>query len=98
MSAQAPAMLVVGSVALDSVTTPQGESREALGGSAVFFSLAARLFTGVSLVGVVGRDFPEAARRILADRQVDLSGLEAVDGKTFRWVGRFGRDLNCAKT
>ncbi|MEK7742994.1 MAG: PfkB family carbohydrate kinase, partial [Elusimicrobiota bacterium] len=51
-----------------------------------------------SLVGVVGRDFPEAARRMLADRQVDLSGLEAVEGKTFRWVGRFGRDLNSAKT
>ncbi len=98
MSAQPPSMLVVGSVALDSVTTPEGESREALGGSAVFFSLAARLFTGVSLVGVVGRDFPDAARRMLADRGVDLSGLEAVDGETFRWVGRFGRDLNSAKT
>lgn len=91
-------ILVVGSVALDSVETPFGESREALGGSAVFFSLAARYFGRVRLVGVVGSDFPEPYKNMLGERGVDLEGLEVADGLTFRWRGRFGRDLKDAKT
>src|SRR4051812_17060922 len=91
-------ILVVGSVALDSVKTPSGESREALGGSAVYFSLAARLFARVHLVGVVGRDFPEEHKSCLGSRGVDLDGLEVLPGKTFRWAGAYGRNLNSAKT
>ncbi|MHB2026577.1 MAG: PfkB family carbohydrate kinase [Elusimicrobiota bacterium] len=93
-----PSILVVGSVALDSVKTPEGESLDALGGSAVYFSLAARLFCPVSLVGVVGQDFPSAHHRMLRERGIDTSGLKQTRGKTFRWVGRFGKNLNEAKT
>ncbi|MFA6093868.1 MAG: PfkB family carbohydrate kinase [Elusimicrobiota bacterium] len=91
-------VVVVGSVALDSVQTPSGESREALGGSAVYFSLAARHFARVSMVGVVGEDFPSEHRQMLTSHGVDTAGLQAVPGRTFRWVGRFGRNLNNAKT
>lgn len=91
-------IVVVGSVALDSVRTLEGESREALGGSAVFFSLAARYFSPVSLVGVAGKDFPKKHRDLLESRGIDLSGFQLVPGKTFRWVGEFGKDLSAAKT
>lgn len=91
-------ILVVGSIALDSVKTPEGESVEALGGSAVYFSLSARNFTPVSLVGVVGSDFPDAHRKMLTSHGVDLSGLKTAKGKTFRWIGKFGKDLDKAKT
>jgi sugar/nucleoside kinase (ribokinase family) len=91
-------IVVVGSVALDSVKTLWGESHEALGGSAVYFSLAARHFVRVSVVGVIGKDFPKEHRHMLAEKGVDLSGLKELPGKTFRWVGRFGRDLSDAKT
>lgn len=89
---------MVGSVALDSVKTPSGESREALGGSAVYFSLSARLFGPVSMIGVVGEDFPEAYRRMLLSRDIDIDGLKILPGRTFRWVGRFERDLKDAET
>lgn len=91
-------ILVVGSVALDSVKTLEGESQEALGGSAVFFSLSARFFNPVSMVGVVGRDFPKRHREMLSSRDIDLSGLKEVSGKTFRWEGKYGKDLSAAKT
>ncbi|MDE2292219.1 MAG: sugar kinase [Elusimicrobia bacterium] len=91
-------ILVVGSIALDSVRTPEGESVEALGGSAVYFSLSARQFTPVSLVGVVGEDFPVPHREMLEGRGVDLSGLKTARGKTFRWQGRYTKDLNKART
>lgn len=91
-------ILVVGSVALDSVKTLLGESHDAAGGSAVYFSLAASLFAKVSVVGVVGDDFPEEIRRALTDRNVDVAGLKEVRGKTFRWVGKYGKDLSSAKT
>lgn len=91
-------ILVVGSVALDSVKTLQGESNEALGGSAVYFSLSARQFCPVSVVGVVGQDFSAGHRRLLSDRGVDIAGLKVVPGKTFRWVGKYGKDLSNAKT
>lgn len=91
-------VLVVGSVALDSVRTPAGEVRETLGGAAVYFSLAARLFAPVRLVGVVGEDFPADFRRLLEGKEIDLRGLETARGRTFRWSGAYGRDLNVAKT
>jgi sugar/nucleoside kinase (ribokinase family) len=91
-------ILVVGSVALDTVETPSGQMVEALGGSATYFSLAASLYTPVKLVAVVGEDFPESGRKILGERQIDLRGLEVRPGRTFRWVGRYGEDLNVAET
>ena len=92
-------IVVVGTVALDSVKTLAGETREALGGSAVYFSLAARLFARVHLVGVVGADFPENHKHRLRACGVDIDGLEVVpDGKTFRWAGSYGKNFNSAKT
>ncbi|MEW6439486.1 MAG: PfkB family carbohydrate kinase [bacterium] len=91
-------LLVVGSVALDCVQTPQGSVRDSLGGSATYFSVSARLFSRVGMVAVVGRDFPEEHVQFLRSRGVDLSGMERREGKTFRWHGRYGQDLNDAKT
>ncbi|HEX5037179.1 MAG TPA: PfkB family carbohydrate kinase [bacterium] len=91
-------ILVVGSVAFDHVKTPFGEAPEALGGSAVHFSAAASFFTAVRLVGVVGDDFPSSQLDFLRKRGVDTSGLEVAKGKTFRWKGEYGFDLNVAKT
>lgn len=91
-------IVVVGSVALDSVKTPFGERANALGGSAVYFSCSARFFTDVKLVGVVGRDFPRAHLDLLRQRKIDLTGLQTVDGDTFRWSGYYENDLNEAKT
>jgi sugar/nucleoside kinase (ribokinase family) len=91
-------ILVVGSVALDDVETPFGRRKEALGGAAVYFGVAASYFTSVRLVGVVGRDFPSEYVRLLEDRGLDLEGLEFVDGRTFRWGGRYGFDLNARDT
>ncbi|MBX5482079.1 MAG: sugar kinase [Myxococcaceae bacterium] len=91
-------LLVVGSVALDSVETPFGKEDEVLGGSATFFSTAASFFTPVRLVAVVGEDFPERHIDFLKARGVDLSGLVRREGKTFRWKGRYGFELNEAKT
>lgn len=91
-------LLVVGSVALDSVETPFGKVREVLGGSATYFSYSASFFTQVRLVATVGEDFPEPYLRLLEDRGVDIHGLETSKGKTFRWVGQYGYDLNEAKT
>lgn len=91
-------LLVVGSVAIDSVETPFGREDEALGGSALHFTAAASLFAPVSLVAVIGEDFPLEQVGFLAEREVDLSGLVRVPGKTFRWKGRYGFDLNEAQT
>jgi len=91
-------ILVVGSVALDSVKTTEGESVEALGGSATYFSLSASHFAPVSVVGVVGKDFPVKYRRLLEKRGIDLSGFHEMPGKTFRWVGKYGADVNEAQT
>jgi sugar/nucleoside kinase (ribokinase family) len=90
--------LVVGSIALDTVDTPFGRAENALGGTAVFFSLAAGLFTDVQLVGVVGDDFPESGIRLLRERGVDLGGLQTRPGETFRWVGHYDYDMNVAHT
>ena len=91
-------ILVVGSVALDSVETPFGTRDRVLGGSATYFATSASFFTDVNLVAVVGEDFPEEHTRFLASRNVDLSGLARVPGKTFHWKGRYGYDLNEAQT
>jgi sugar/nucleoside kinase (ribokinase family) len=91
-------LLVVGSVALDSVETPFGARQDVLGGSATYFAAAASLLTKVSVVGVVGEDFPESQLQFLRARGVELDGLSTVRGKTFRWKGRYGFDLNAAET
>ena len=91
-------ILVVGSIALDSIETPFGKVEEVLGGSAVFFSVAASFFAKIDLVGVVGKDFPEEHLQLLQQRDVDLEGLQREEGKTFRWVGHYGYDLNEAQT
>jgi len=91
-------ILVVGSVALDTVRTPSGYAEETLGGSATYFSVAARFFADVLLVAVVGEDFPAEHVQFLESRGVDLKGLKRVGGKTFRWEGEYLLDLNEAKT
>ena len=91
-------ILVIGSVAFDSVVTPFGRGDDVLGGSATYFSTSASFFTGVQLVAVVGEDFPEEPRRFLASRGVDLTGLQTSPGQTFRWKGRYGYDLSEAHT
>jgi sugar/nucleoside kinase (ribokinase family) len=91
-------LLVVGSVALDTVETPFGRAEDALGGSATFFSAAAALFSPVQLVGVIGDDYPVAALSFLEERGVDLAGLERAAGESFRWSGRYSFDLNSRDT
>lgn len=90
--------LVVGSVALDSIRTPFGEVKEALGGSATYFSLAASFFGKVRLVAVVGEDFPREHLDFLASRDIDLRGLRRESGRTFRWKGCYDYGLNDART
>jgi sugar/nucleoside kinase (ribokinase family) len=91
-------ILVVGSVALDSIETPFGRAERVLGGSAVFFSAAASLFGKVHLVGVVGDDYPLAQLSFLEQRGVDLSGIEQRSGESFFWAGRYAFDLNTRET
>ncbi len=92
-------LLVVGSLAFDSVETPFGVVENALGGSATFFSYAASYFTSVRLVGVVGEDFPAEHRTLLESRDIDTSGLKTEPGgKTFRWKGKYEGDMNTAET
>ncbi|MBE9487085.1 MAG: sugar kinase [Desulfuromonadales bacterium] len=91
-------ILVVGSVAFDSIKTPFGEVDEVLGGSACYFSTSASFFTDVSLVAVVGEDFPEEHVDFLQSRNIDLAGLQRSSGETFRWKGRYDYDLNEAHT
>ncbi len=97
MSAQHE-VLVVGSIGLDSIKTPFGEVFEVLGGSAIYFSIAASFFTSVRLVGVIGEDFPDQHIKLLKKHGIDLSGLQVLPGKTFRWKGNYGYDLNEAIT
>jgi len=91
-------LLVVGSVAIDSVKTPYGKVEKALGGSAVYFSVSASYFTNVGMVAVIGQDFPEDYIDFLKSRNVDLRGLKRETGLTFYWEGRYSGDLNEAKT
>ena len=92
-------VLVVGSVALDSVETPFGKADNVLGGSGTFFSASASHLAPVQLVGVVGTDYPiETLRNAFDSRPIDLAGLEFADGPSFRWRGRYRHDLNVAET
>ncbi len=91
-------LLVVGSVALDTVKTPFGEVSEVLGGSATYFATAASYFTSVDLIAVVGEDFPDQHLRFLKSRGIDLTGLERRAGETFRWKGEYSHQLNEAHT
>jgi sugar/nucleoside kinase (ribokinase family) len=91
-------LLVVGSVALDSVETPFGRTENALGGSAVYFAAAGSLLHPVQLVGVVGRDYPMDELRRLERRGLDLRGVTVADGESFRWAGKYGFDLQTRDT
>ncbi len=92
-------LLVVGSVALDSVHTPREAREDVLGGSAVYFSYAASFFTSVRLVGVVGDDWPPEHTQFLQSRRIDTSGLHVVPGgKTFRWSGKYATNMNDRQT
>lgn len=91
-------LLVVGSVALDTIVTPYGSIENALGGSATYFSLAASLLSDVRLVGVVGEDFPERHKKMLQAHNIDTRGLQTVPGRTFRWSGAYDGDMNQART
>jgi sugar/nucleoside kinase (ribokinase family) len=88
----------VGSVALDSVFTPFGETADALGGSAVYFSVAAALLHPVRVVGVIGSDYPVGALEQLAGRGIDWSGVERAEGESFRWKGKYSYDLQSRET
>ena len=91
-------LLVVGSVALDSVETPFGKAENVLGGSGTFFSASASHLTPVQLVGVVGDDYPMEQLEALKQRGVDMAGVEQATGESFRWRGRYRHDLNSAET
>jgi sugar/nucleoside kinase (ribokinase family) len=92
-------VLVIGSIALDTLETPFGRAEDELGGAGSYFSLAASVLTPVQLVGVVGSDFPERHLDTLRSHKIDLQGLQRVEGgKTFRWSGRYEYDMNVAQT
>ena len=90
--------MVVGSVGLDTVETPLGCVADALGGAAIYASIAASFFTPVRVVGVVGEDFPREHLSFLESRGIDIQGIEIAPGKSFRWSGKYEFDLNQAKT
>ncbi len=88
-------LLVTGSIAIDSVKTPYGVSENCLGGSAIYFSMAASFFDPVRLVGAIGPDCPFDLAKVFAGRNVDLTGLEIrKNSKTFRWAGTYHEDIN----
>jgi sugar/nucleoside kinase (ribokinase family) len=91
-------LLVVGSVALDSIFTPFGETADALGGSAVYFSVAGSLLHPVQVVGVVGGDYPVHKLEALGSRGIDWSGVERAEGESFRWKGKYSYDLQSRET
>ena len=91
-------LLVVGSVAIDTVETPKSKAEGVLGGSATYFSYAASFFSPVRLVGVVGEDFPPHFTNVFRGRPIDISGLVTLPGKTFRWHGRYSGRMNEAET
>ena len=91
-------VLVVGSVALDSVETPFGKAEEVLGGSANMFASAACHFAPVHMVGVIGTDYPMEKLEPLKAKGVDMSGVEVAEGESFRWRARYRHDLNSAET
>jgi sugar/nucleoside kinase (ribokinase family) len=95
----ANSLIVVGSVAFDSIETPNGGVDEALGGSATYFAYASSFFTRPRLVGVVGEDFPDEHRQLFSSRDIDTTGLSTQGGgQTFRWKGRYHQDMNTRDT
>jgi sugar/nucleoside kinase (ribokinase family) len=91
-------ILVIGTVAFDSIKTPFGEAPEVLGGSATFFAMAARLFTKVRLVAIVGQDFPSEHLEMFRKQGIDLEGLVRSTGRTFRWTGEYEENMNVRHT
>ena len=91
-------ILVVGSVGLDDVHAPSGSRSRTLGGACSYFSTAASLYDHVQMVGVVGQDFPQEHIDFFRGRDIDLRGLQIVEGKTFFWAGRYGENLGDAET
>ncbi|HET6267319.1 MAG TPA: PfkB family carbohydrate kinase [Acidobacteriota bacterium] len=91
-------IVVIGTVAFDSIKTPFGDAPDVLGGSATFFAMAARLFTRVNLVAIVGKDFPENHLKLFKDNGIDLAGLVRSEGKTFRWTGEYEENMNVRHT
>ncbi len=91
-------ILVVGSVAFDSIQTPAGKADQVLGGSGNYFSVAASFYAPVKVVGVVGEDFPKSHLEWLQARHIDVSGIKVVPGKTFHWAGSYDQNMNEAKT
>ena len=91
-------ILVVGSVALDSIETPFGKKDEILGGSATFFSISASFFDKVNIIAAVGEDFPKKYLQLLKERGIGTDGISVNKGKTFRWEGRYEYDMNVAHT
>jgi len=91
-------ILVVGSVALDTIDTPFGKIQEGLGGSATYFSYAASFFAPVRLVAVIGSDFSKDHIKVLEERGISTEGLETQEGKTIRWTGAYEHDMNTAHT
>jgi len=91
-------VLVVGTVAFDSIETPSGSVERILGGSASYFALGASFFAPVRIVGVIGRDFPQDYIDIFNQRNIDIEGLERAEGETFHWRGRYHEDINVRDT
>ncbi len=91
-------LLVVGSIALDTIKTPFGKREDILGGSASYFSLSAHFFSPPRMVGVAGSDFPKSYINTFKERGIDTEGLKIVEGKTFRWHGSYGKNPNIRKT
>ncbi len=91
-------VLIVGSIALDTIETPAGKVVEVLGGAAVYSSIACSFFSPVQMVGVVGDDFPQAHEKIFQRKKIDTAGLVKLPGKTFRWEGKYFADLNQRET
>ncbi len=93
-----PSLVVIGTVAIDELSTPFGANKTVFGGSGTYFSYAASFFTRVGIVAVVGEDFPREYRKILEEKGIDLSHLSTLPGKTFHWKGKYEADMNSAIT
>jgi sugar/nucleoside kinase (ribokinase family) len=91
-------IVVIGTVAFDSIKTPLADAPDVLGGSATFFAMAAGIFTKVRLVAIVGNDFPEKHIRLFEEHEIDLEGLVRSEGKTFRWTGEYEDNMNVRHT